>query len=423
MRTYDLTRVRDADLIRDLDVLVVRVRADTAAIVAHIAEVDARRLYAPAGYPSMHAYCVGKLRLSEDAAYKRIRAARAARRFPAIFEALADGRLHLAAVCLLSLHLTPENAEGLLAAATHKTRDDIERMLAERFPRTELLSLVQGIPAAQLAPGRVESRESVREFPGQLAPGPVEVNAQRSRVRPLSPMSFALQITIGKSTHDKLRYAQELLSHRLPSGDIAQVFDRALDALVGQLEKRKFAAASKPRSRSSHPSGRARHIPAHVKRAVWQRDRGQCTFVGEQGQRCRSRKFLEFDHIDPVARGGKATVDAIRLRCRSHNQYEAERTFGTGFMNEKREEARRTEEARAVARAHARDVMAALRELRISPAEARRAVQYCATIPDASLEDRTRAALRFLCPKTGSMATSQRDWSSAGCRSMTRSRG
>jgi 5-methylcytosine-specific restriction endonuclease McrA len=406
MRTYDLTRVRDADLIRDLDVLVVRVRADTAAIVAHIAEVDARRLYAPAGYPSMHAYCVGKLRLSEDAAYKRIRAARAARRFPAIFEALADGRLHLAAVCLLSLHLTPENAEGLLAAATHKTRDDIERMLAERFPRTELLSLVQGIPAAQLAPGRVESRESVREFPGQLAPGPVEVNAQRSRVRPLSPMSFALQITIGKSTHDKLRYAQELLSHRLPSGDIAQVFDRALDALVGQLEKRKFAATSRPRPRASRPSGRARHIPAHVKRAVWQRDRGQCTFVGEQGQRCRSRKFLEFDHIDPVARGGKATVDAIRLRCRSHNQYEAERTFGAGFMNDKREETRRAaaERSRAVAREHARDVMAALRELKVRPEEARRAVEYCATIPDASLEDRTRAALRYLCPKTRSVA-------------------
>ena len=63
----------------------------------------------------------------------------------------------------------------------------------------------------------------------------------RGRVAPLSAERFALQVTIEKDTHDKLRYAQALLSHQLPSGDIAQVVDRALDVLVAQLEKQKFA--------------------------------------------------------------------------------------------------------------------------------------------------------------------------------------
>jgi hypothetical protein len=58
-------------------------------------------------------------------------------------------------------------------------------------------------------------------------------------VAPLAPQRFALQITIGQSTHDKLRYAQQLLSHQVASSDVAEVLDRALDALIGQLEKRK----------------------------------------------------------------------------------------------------------------------------------------------------------------------------------------
>jgi 5-methylcytosine-specific restriction endonuclease McrA len=461
MRTYVLSHLSDAVLLRELEALVAQERTALAAVLAHIAEVDARRLYLPAGFPSMHAYCVGELHLSEDAAYKRIQAARAARQFPALFTAVAEGRLHLAAVCLLAPHLTAGNAGELLAAATYKTKSEIEELLAQRFPRTEWLALVQAIPASPslrngpLAPGQVGAEGAGRvgaiagpiapaqveaeeaggggAITDQLAPGQVEAPVLRPRVTPLAPGRFALQFTIGQDTHQKLRYAQALLSHRLPSGDLAQVFDRALDALLRQLEKQKFAATPRPRGCSRRSSGNQRHIPARVKRAVWQRDHGQCTFVGERGQRCPSRKFLEIDHIDPVARGGQATVQNLRLRCRGHNQYEAERTFGAGFMSEKREQARRAaaevrtraaaaearacapareaeaeargraaaaeSRSRAVAEEQARDVTACLRGLGFRAGRARRAVECCATLPDATLEERVRATLKFLCPK------------------------
>src|SRR5438093_12461077 len=107
MQRYSLAHLSDPDLLRGLAALVAQDRVTTAALLAHIAEVDARRLYLPAAYPSMFAYRVHELRLSEDAACKRINAARVARQFPAIFEALADGRLHLSAVVLLAPHLTP----------------------------------------------------------------------------------------------------------------------------------------------------------------------------------------------------------------------------------------------------------------------------------------------------------------------------
>ena len=118
MSAYSLSHLTDRDLLQRLARLVAQDRATTAALLAHLAEVDARKLYLPAAYPSMHEYCVHELRLSEEAAFKRIHAARTARRFPALFAAVADGRLHLSAVIMLAPHLTEATADELLAAAS-----------------------------------------------------------------------------------------------------------------------------------------------------------------------------------------------------------------------------------------------------------------------------------------------------------------
>ena len=180
MRAFTLTHLSDAVLLRDLAALVAQDHTPTAALLAHIAEVDARKLYLPAGYPSMHAYCIDALHLSEDAAYKRIQAARTARQFPALFTAVAEGRLHLAAVCLLAPHLTRENADEWVAAATHRRKSEIEELLAQRFPRPDLPALVMAIPATprlsnQLAPEQVDGQmpELVSALSSQLAPGQV----------------------------------------------------------------------------------------------------------------------------------------------------------------------------------------------------------------------------------------------------------
>jgi hypothetical protein len=151
---------------------------------------------------------------------------------------------------------------------------------------------------------------------------------------PLAPERYAIQVTVSKATHDKLRQAQALRSHSVPSGDVAEVLDRALDVLIVQLEKRKFGATDRPGR--AQLSKNPRLIPSHVRRAVRARDGDRCTYVDGQGKRCNERKFLEFDHVETVSRGGDATLSNLRLRCRAHNQYEAERTFGAGFMEHKR---------------------------------------------------------------------------------------
>ena len=406
MREYTLAHLRDEVLLLNLAALLAQDRATTATLLAHIAEVDARRLYAPAGYASMHAYCVEELRLSEDAAYKRIQAARAARQFPVLFPALAEGRLHLAAVCLLAPHLTAENAEELIEAATHRRKVEIEGFLVRRFAGAEAPAMIRTLlptsdrSVPQLAPGQVEGEasEGIRATDDQLAPGRVE--EPRAKPAPPSPERFHVELTIGESTHEKLRYAQALLSHAVPTGDVAQVLDRALDALIADLEKRKFAAITRwprPQGTTRRPRRpcttlRKRYVPAQVRRAVWERDQGRCTFIGATGHRCEARRFLEFDHIDPVARGGKATVEGMRLRCRTHNQYEAERAFGAGFMRQKRQEAR----ARAQAKEQTLDVVAGLRGLGCRIDQARRAAEFSETLQGATLEERMRASLKFL---------------------------
>ena len=347
----------------------------TAVLLTRIAEFDERTLYLPDGYSSMYAYCIHELHFSVGAAYKRINAARTARRFPAVLMAVADGRVHLSAVVTLATHLTSGNVDELLAAATHKTRAEIEHLLAQRFPRPDLPERLQAIPSApmpilpwampqgdQQSPGTVDAStisispstpvSALQQSPGtvgastislgqlqQHSQGTDQAPAPRSRMIPLAPGRFGLQATLDQETHDLIQEAQDLMSHQVLAAEIATMIKCAFQLLVPYLKKQKFAATDRPGPARGATS--ARHIPATVKRAVWERDGGQCTFVSEAGHRCQARTLLEFDHIEPVARGGEATTENIRLQCRGHNQYAAECAFGAEFMEDKREAARR----------------------------------------------------------------------------------
>jgi 5-methylcytosine-specific restriction endonuclease McrA len=362
-----LAHLTDAVLLRQLTSLVHQDRANAATLLAHLAEVDMRRLYLPAGYPSMHAFCVERLRFSDDAAYRRIRAARAARQFPELFTAVSDGRLNLAAVSLIAPHLTHENVAALIEAATHKRKIEVEEFLAERFASSDTppspVTRIRVIPAKPSDPPvaplplLAAAESDAASLPAIAATGPTSVEVRNEelvlgRVGDQAAPRFHFQFVVPKSTHDKLRHAQGLLSHAVPTGDLAQVIDRALDALISQLEVRKLGVSTRDLRHevsSSEGGTPSRYIPAAVRRAAWERDGGRCTFVSITGGRCRSRQFLEFDHAEPFARGGKATVDNIRLRCRAHNQFEAERVFGREFMRQRRQEAR-------VAAAEDRDV-------------------------------------------------------------------
>lgn len=290
-------------------------------------ELDARRLYLGEGFSSLFTYCTQALHLAEGAAYNRIEAARAARRFPMILEALDDGSLTLTAARLLAPHLTAENHRDVLASARHQRKAAIERLVAFLHPKPAVPSTIRKLPMAHPAVKPVTAPSVTPAVQSPPSAAPPAASAVRHTVAPLAPERYRVQLTISRETHDKLRRVQALARHIIPDGDVAAIFDRALTLLLAELERRRCAATASPRSSREATDG-SRHIPAAVKRAVWQRDEGRCALVGRHG-RCTERGFLEFHHVHPYAAGGVASVANVQLRCRAHNVYEASLVFGT----------------------------------------------------------------------------------------------
>ena len=337
----------DDQLLAELRRLAACERAATANLLASLMEMDARRLYLREGCSSLFTYCTQGLHLAEGAAYNRIEAARAARRFPLVLDAIADGSLTLTSARLLAPHLTTDNHLSLLNAARHKSKREIELLIATLKPKPPVATVVRkqsgapasvipGLPANGLPPSATGSAESItsQSIPSISTASSVSttsVQPPRRTVSPLSADSYKLQVTISSATHEKLRAAQDLLRHTIPNGDVAAVLDRALTLLISDLERRRCAKVGNPRIKDvSCADGRTRHIPAAVRREVWKRDEGRCAFtIGSR--RCAETAFLEFHHVVPYAAGGLAVGDNIQLRCRAHNQYEAELFFGEPF--------------------------------------------------------------------------------------------
>lgn len=209
--------------------------------------------------------------------------------------------------------------------------------MARHAPRPDVPSSVRKVPVRTTS-SRATSMISVvtptvlGEAPSVGSPPaaavtPVAPPARPAMVRPLAPERHEVRFTASAETCAKLRRAQDLLRHAVPTGDTATVVDRALTLLIEDLERKKFAITDPPRP-SRRTSGSARKPPAHVKRAVSRRDAGRCAFVGTNGRRCETRAFLEFHHVIPYGMGGEATVENIQLRCRAHNGYEANLYYG-----------------------------------------------------------------------------------------------
>jgi 5-methylcytosine-specific restriction endonuclease McrA len=333
-----------------------------AELIAHLGEVDARRLYLEQACPSMFHYCVQVLHFAEGVAYKRITVARAARKFPALRVALEGGEIHLTAACLLAPHLDRESAGQWVAGARHKTAQEIREWIADRKPKDAVISSVRRaasrrLPAEPAVPEVSASGKAVTKMGGRgsdavASPGgqvarSFEVPAappsppERGRCEPLGAKRYCIRFVADENFHQQLQELRALLRHQVPDGDVAKILARATGVLLEQVRKQKIGACASPRSRQTSSSSRlpdapsktpSRAIPAAIRRAVWARDAGRCTYVSQESRRCGSRDFLEFHHQVPWARCQQHTIANIHLRCRSHNQYAAERDFGTQQM-------------------------------------------------------------------------------------------
>jgi hypothetical protein len=338
------TALSDRDLLTRLCDAARDERQATATLIALLLEVDSRRLYLAEGCSSLFTYCTQVLQLSEHAAYGRIAAARATRKFPSILARLENGTLTLTSVCLLAPHLTEDNHVEVLDEASHQCKRDVERLVARLAPKPDVQPSLRKLPprpgageGADVTPPATELTPAAATLAlthqaavlpaaalrsSNLPKAKLPVPVTRAMLQPLSPERFKLQLTIGRESHDKLRRLQDLLRHSVPNGDLEAIFDRAVALLLEHLERTKLAASRNPRASVCRAAGTTRYIPAAVKRQVWARDNGQCAFRGARG-RCSAKHGLEFHHVVPFAAGGLTIATNLELRCRAHNAYEA----------------------------------------------------------------------------------------------------
>ncbi len=380
----------------------------TAGLLACLAVFDERRAFSDLGYSCMLDYCQRDLSLSEDVAKKYLRAARIARARPVLFDMLADRRLSASAVLTLGPWLESGSHDDLIAAAAGKSREEIEWIIASRCPQPEMLSLEAAACSGTTSETSVQVTlegapgpacpSTASESPSSLVPLPVPA----ATLKPLSADHVALTVTMTRATREKIRRAHELLGHTVAPEAIADVLDRALDELIVSLEKRKHGLHRKPRGVRAKVSHGARHIPAVVRAAVYQRDGGVCTFVSDGGQHCGCRHALQYDHIVAVADGGPSTTENLRLLCSAHNQLEAERRFGNQTIADKRAASRSgrlqaREHKEQLKAPHEDDVRAALTTLGYNRALVSIGLSAAATLPaKADRDARVRVALTAL---------------------------
>ena len=331
MNTNILTtaaRLSDEELLRRVEDLARDTRRSTTELVAHLAELARRKAHRPLGEGSLFKYCTTVLRLSEAATCNRLAAASAARRYPVILDLLAEGAVNLTTIRILAPHLTPENHRAVLEDARGKTKGEVEVIRARLAPRPDVPPSVRKLPEARPTPEAAPTSSAAAQPSSAAGEGEPVLSSPCAKpvVKPIAPARHLVQFTVGDEVREKLRRLRDLERRIAPGDDFAAIFERGLDVRLAEAEKRAFSATQRPRPpRPSAPGSRA--IPAHVERAVWQRDEGQCAYAGPNG-RCSERSFLEFHHVLPHAHRGEATVENISLRCRAHNEYESEQVFG-----------------------------------------------------------------------------------------------
>jgi hypothetical protein len=336
MNAFQLSK-DDSELLQRLQSVLSKSHVLTAQIVRLLMNVEERDLYARLACSSLFEFCVRKLGMSEGAAYRRINAARLARRFPTILGRIERGEVHLSMLVLLRDHLSEESADALLDGCRGKSQREVAEMLAQ-------------------AETPMPTGGSLRKHATTDTTEVMEPLAKR-RAEPVAEDRYRLELTITRATRDKLEHARDLLMHANPTGDLSVVVERALDTLLDKLEKQRLGkvaeasaaaasaaveppaptptASAAPPASEPRPPAKTSGIPRSVRREVFARDGAQCTFVSADGERCAERGGLELDHIVPQAHGGSNEASNLRVLCRTHNQLAAKDAFGKDHVQAK----------------------------------------------------------------------------------------
>ncbi len=341
--------------------LLKREHLAMADFLVALAAFDEARGWVEMGYRSLFYFLLRELGLPKGPAYYRMTAAGLIRKYPELVEPLRDGRLHLTSVTQLARVITPENRGEMPSRFFHLSKREAREIVAELVPAAAppLRTVVTPVRSAPLAP---TPPSALAVLPDEPAPAPPVARTgnsgdapevvpplrgpQRAQVDPLTAEKSRLHVTVSRRLLAKLSAAKDALSHSHPGASEETILEVGLDLILQRHAKRRGLGA-KPRPVSPSPvatapatdapppppRGRSRHVPAHVWRAVWKRDRGCCAWPLANGGVCASTDQIQLDHVKGWALGAGTTAEETRLLCRWHQDVSARQLYGNDLMN------------------------------------------------------------------------------------------
>jgi hypothetical protein len=336
--------------------LALKERALRADFILSLGVFEERRLHLKAGYPTLFAWLTDHLHFSRASAFRRATAAQLCRRMPAVAAYLREGRLSLTKLCHLKYSLAPENCLALLEQAASLTEKEVELLALQLHPGAgagagagatrDTIRPLSAVPKPSLSNAESQGElfaaaptPSPQPAP-QASPTPptVALPEEPPAVPPPTPapVRHLVRMTVGPEFMKLLDEVRGALSHSHPGASLEVLLGECMKLALVTRHARTRAQTPRPRATSGDPpptTKGSRYLPAHLRREVWRRDAGRCTFVSEDGVRCQATRRLEIHHDIPFAMGGPTHAGNCRLMCKGHNDLIARRDFGDAHMN------------------------------------------------------------------------------------------
>jgi 5-methylcytosine-specific restriction endonuclease McrA len=373
-----LEALSNRELLSNLQKLNQKERRLKVLVLLYLSEIDKRELYVPLGFSSLFDFCTLHLGYTRATAARRIRSARTVAKYPEALNLFLSGEINITTLALVSVILDRDNYNNILSEIRGKSTRYVELLVSRHKPLNIIRDTVRPVcvmrrvkqspeisdadPAAERSSlsaetnsDRPDSTPSAETNTGGRLPG-----------RVILEQRLKLGFTVTPEFMKKYNKIKSLLSNTYPEGiDFETLFETTMNEYLEKHDpekrrKRRIKKAARPdntenskkgrgrktrckaqkvnpgqgnsRKKDQHPAPKSRDIPPAVRDQVYARDKGKCTFVGANGKRCNSTWDLEIDHVVPYARGGNNSPGNLRLLCRKHNIYRAEKAYSKEFM-------------------------------------------------------------------------------------------
>jgi hypothetical protein len=311
----------------------------------------------------------------------RLQVANVSRRFPQLLISLADNRISLTVAGHLAPHLREDNVEKLLSDCAGMSKRDVEEYLVALRPKPVFKPSIRKRPSLSnesekaQAEKQPETQRETEQLEQSLAapsaeetPSPRPTTPSPNVLEPARTDVFNFRFSADGNFKEKFERLAEVLGVENPLKNMVEVFERAVDISLEKKDpkkkrERRLARESKRGEASeksrpdeiSKPEGvtageeeetKSRYIPSEVRERVFERAGYQCQFQARDGTRCSSRTGLEIEHERPFAIYRSHDEGSLRVLCRRHNMFQAERVYGADFIRAKIDEKRRQKASR-----------------------------------------------------------------------------